>query len=152
MLNINNSVRIESGGSLSPKKLTQSNLSISSFRKFKETLIVNSEIYVNIREVGKGKQGKVYYVEEISTGKKFAIKAYATSINEEYGMYVQNEFNILHKLSHKNVIKAYELIIGSMAVNLKLEFMEGETLKDLIHDTDMQGNTLILIQNIMRYS
>ena len=122
-----------------------SNLSIQSVSSFQKTksssLLVNAEIYENIRAIGKGKQGKVYYVEEVSTKKAFAIKAYGTSINEEYGIYVQNEFNVLKNLNHVNVVKAYELIIGSNSVNLKLEYLEGETVKDLIHDTVIDGKT-----------
>ena len=133
-------VRIDSGGSLSPKKF--SNLSIHSTSQFINpltSLIVNPEFYRNCKEIGKGKQGKVYYVEEVITSFHFAIKAYCTTIDEEYGIYVKNEYEILSKLNHPNIIKVYELIVGTRVVNLKLEYFDGETIKALIHDLKFEG-------------
>ena len=66
--------------------------------------------YKIIQKLGQGSYGKVYQVEDINTGKKYALKVLMKSRNSEADIKnFQNEINILHRLKNKPFIpKIYD--------------------------------------------
>lgn len=80
------------------------------------------ERYKKIRKLGEGATAQVYLVEEIATG-----KAYAMKVSEKNGL-LQREAQILSKLAHSGFPELKEYA-GNCLV---MEYIEGKNLQELL--------------------
>ena len=90
--------------------------------------------YQVIEEMGRGGMGKVYKVIDTKLKEELALKiihpeiAVEEKIIERFG----NELKMARKISHKNVCRMYHLEEDEGIHYLTMEFIQGESLKDMI--------------------
>jgi len=90
--------------------------------------------YQVIEEMGRGGMGKVYKVIDTRLNEELALKvihpeiAVKEKIIERFG----NELKMARKISHKNVCRMYHLEEEKGIHYLTMEFIQGESLKDMI--------------------
>ncbi len=92
--------------------------------------------YEIIEELGKGGMGKVYRVLDKKINEELALKLIRPEIAdrktiERFG----NELKIARKISHKNVCRMYHISEESGTHYITMEYMHGETLKNVIKMT-----------------
>ena len=90
--------------------------------------------YQVVEEMGRGGMGKVYKVIDTKLKEELALKvihpeiAVKEKIIERFG----NELKMACKISHKNVCRMYHLEEEKGIHYLTMEFIQGESLKDMI--------------------
>jgi serine/threonine protein kinase/predicted Zn-dependent protease len=90
--------------------------------------------YQIIEEMGRGGMGKVYKVIDTKLKEELALKvihpeiALKEKVIERFG----NELKMARKISHKNVCRMYHLEEEKGIHYLTMEFVQGESLKDMI--------------------
>lgn len=96
--------------------------------------------YKIIRELGKGGSGIVYLVKDtLMDNIPFALKTIRKDLigsNSERGIEIlKNEYEILSRLKHPNLIKVFD--IGTYEGNcyIIMEYVKGQLLKSIIHHT-----------------
>jgi serine/threonine protein kinase len=92
--------------------------------------------YEIIEELGKGGMGKVYRVLDKKINEELALKLIKPEIAdsktiERFG----NELKMARKISHKNVCRMYHLSEESGTHYITMEYVPGETLKNMIRMT-----------------
>jgi tetratricopeptide (TPR) repeat protein/predicted Ser/Thr protein kinase len=92
--------------------------------------------YQIIEELGKGGMGRVFRALDTKINEEVALKLIRPEIAdsqtiERFG----NELKIARKISHKNVCRMYHLSEESGTHYITMEFVPGETLKDMIRMT-----------------
>jgi len=92
--------------------------------------------YEIIEELGKGGMGKVYRVLDKKINEELALKLIKPEIAdiktiERFG----NELKMARKISHKNVCRMYHLSEESGTHYITMEYVSGETLKNMIRMT-----------------
>jgi tetratricopeptide (TPR) repeat protein len=92
--------------------------------------------YEIIEELGKGGMGKVYRVLDRKINEELALKLIRPEIAdkktiERFG----NELKMARKISHKNVCRMYHLSEESGTHYIIMEYMQGESLKNMIKMT-----------------
>ena len=92
--------------------------------------------YKIIEELGKGGMGRVFRALDTKINEEVAVKLIRPEIAdsstiERFG----NELKMARKISHKNVCRMYHLSEESGTHYITMEFVPGETLKDMIRMT-----------------
>lgn len=104
-------------------------------------MIMNELKFYNC--IGKGHYGEVYLTKKNGIKKPFATKIVHKKIltSKKSMDYVKKEIEILSKISHKNIVKFYDVKENNDSFFLVMEFCNGGTLshcleeykKNLIH-------------------
>jgi serine/threonine protein kinase len=90
-----------------------------------------SKLYKNLKKIGEGGCGSVFYAEKVEDGKKVAIKVMQRSQNQDMET-VENEVALMSLSHHPNVIKYYDAFITKTEMWLVMEYMPGGSLTHLI--------------------
>jgi calcium-dependent protein kinase len=90
-----------------------------------------SDLYTLMEKIGEGGSAVVKKVTNKLDGKIYAAKVIRTR-DPEYLTSIKNEYSLLKKLDHPNIIKAYDLIFDEESgfVYIILEHFQGKTLDD----------------------
>lgn len=92
--------------------------------------------YKIIKEIGRGGMGRVYLAEHQLLGQKWAIKEIDKEKKNNGEIVYQSllvETNILKKLNHPNLPRIIDVIQTKETVLLVMEYIEGNTLEEIIH-------------------
>jgi serine/threonine-protein kinase len=90
--------------------------------------------YHIIDTIGEGGMGIVYKAEDVTLERIVAIKALRPALlsDAEIGARFIREAKILAKLSHSNIVTLYTLVQDEGRLYLAMEYVEGETVKEII--------------------
>ena len=103
--------------------------------------------YTPIKQLGEGSFGKVILVEHNITGMKRAMKVIKKSLYFEKSneASVLNEFNILKKIDHQNVVKIYEYYIDNLNYYFITEYCAGGDLFEAVKDIELSESQVSYI-------
>ena len=95
------------------------------------------ERYENLGELGRGGMGIVYKARDPETGEVLALKVLKPEIAADAKLVdrFKNELLLAHRITHPNVARLYEFHRAGQAVYLSMEYVEGESLRALLHRT-----------------
>ena len=102
-----------------------------------DKIILDSR-YEIIKEIGVGGMAKVYKAKDKLLGRYVAIKILKDQYaeDEEFSKKFNNEAQSAARLSHINIVNVYDIgkdmLNGKLIQYIVMEYVEGETLKDLI--------------------
>ncbi len=102
-----------------------------------DTIILDNR-YELIEEIGVGGMAKVYKAKDRLLGRYVAIKILKDQFAEddEFAKKFENEAQSAARLSHINIVNVYDIgkdmLNGKLIQYIVMEYVEGETLKDLI--------------------
>jgi len=90
--------------------------------------------YEIIEELGKGGMGKVYRVEDKTTGEELALKLIKPEISADRKTIERfsNELKLAHKISHRNVCRMFHLGEEEGTYYITMEYVPGEDLKSFL--------------------
>ncbi|WP_311492609.1 Stk1 family PASTA domain-containing Ser/Thr kinase [uncultured Anaerococcus sp.] len=103
-----------------------------------DKIILDSR-YELIKEIGVGGMAKVYKAKDNLLGRFVAIKILKDQYaeDEEFSKKFNNEAQSAARLSHINIVNVYDIgkdmLNGQLIQYIVMEYVEGETLKDLIN-------------------
>ena len=105
--------------------------------------------YKRIKYLGSGSYGSVYMAKNIATDNIVAIKI----IEKEEGnmiddMEIQNEINILKKLSHPNIVKVYEFFDSPLNFFIITEFCKKGELFSYIKNVYQEKQLSVLFYQV----
>ncbi len=95
-----------------------------------------------IRQIGKGGTSRVYLAEDISIGKKWAVKFIDTS-DDDTGWLAQNEINMMIRLDYEmfpRIVDAWQEREGYIIVS---DFVDGVTLNRYLAEQAVSKNKLL---------
>ena len=103
-----------------------------------------SDKYIRGKKIGKGTFGYVYESKNIISNNKVAMKIIPKN---EYmdDLLIQNEINILKKLSHPNIVRIYEFYETKNCFYLINEFCSGGELFNYINNSKFNEQQLSII-------
>jgi serine/threonine-protein kinase len=90
-----------------------------------------------VKRIGVGGMGVVYLAEHVNLGKKYAVKFLHPQFasDEEVVERFRREAQVLAALDHENIIRENDFgWLDGVGFYLIMEYLEGETLKDLIRE------------------
>ena len=92
--------------------------------------------YFIFRRLGEGGMGQVLLGYDDELDRKLAIKLWRKSSRDaaELAARMRREAQALARLSHPNVVQAYEVGDHRGQLYLAMEYVEGQTLREWIHD------------------
>jgi len=95
------------------------------------------ERYEILGELGRGGMGIVYKARDRETGEVLALKVLKPEIAADPAVLdrFKNELLLAHRITHPNVARLYEFHRAGAAVYLSMEYVEGESLRALLHRT-----------------
>ena len=102
-----------------------------------DTILLDNR-YEIIKEIGVGGMAKVYRAKDRLLGRFVAIKVLKDQYAEddEFAKKFENEAQSAARLSHINIVNVYDIgkdmLNGKLIQYIVMEYVEGETLKDLI--------------------
>ncbi len=102
------------------------------------------ERYERIAELGHGGMGVVYKVRDCETGEILALKFLKAEIAQDKQILerFKNELRLAHKITHRNVARLYEFHRAGDSAYLSMEFVEGQSLRDVLKDATKNGGKL----------
>ena len=103
--------------------------------------------FKSIKVLGEGNFAKVYLVEKLRTGKKYAVKVFSKKAimkNEKEKQTLINEVKIMRMVDHKRILKIKELYEGEKHIYFLLELCEGMNLLDHLIEKGYQPETKAL--------
>lgn len=107
-----------------------------------------SQKFEVLKKCGNGGFSSVYKVKERSDGRIFALKFfdfdYISPTTKEYKDFI-NEIAILKKINHPNVVKVIEELILDGKPAIKMDYIDGETLDEIIKDRVLPVNEILEI-------
>lgn len=83
--------------------------------------------------IGQGGMGVVYLAKHTSLGRKVVIKTLINTVTEEGRRRFEREARQLSSLSHSNIVTLYDFGYEGDTAYIVMEYVEGHTLKELIH-------------------
>lgn len=91
--------------------------------------------YRVLAEVGQGGMGIVYKTQDSETGEVVAVKVLrpAIALDESAVERFKNEVRLARKIAHRNVCRIYEFNRAGNTAFISMEFVEGETLRAILH-------------------
>ncbi|OVE78057.1 hypothetical protein BVX99_00745 [bacterium F16] len=127
-------------------------LSPSKFRA--GTVVGNFEIGYHL---GEGAMGQVFSAKQLSMDRQVALKIIPPEVmNEEAVAQFNNEVKMLAKLSHQNIVTAYEAGEDKGIYYLAMAFIEGMNLDDVLKEgavpEEQALNLVIYIATALKYS
>lgn len=89
-----------------------------------------------IREIGRGGMGVVYEAEQVSLGRKVALKVlpFAALLDTKLLQRFQNEARAAALLRHPNIVQIYSVGCERAVHFYAMDYIEGQTLAELIRD------------------
>jgi eukaryotic-like serine/threonine-protein kinase len=95
------------------------------------------ERYEILGELGRGGMGIVYKASDRETGEVIALKILKPEIAADLQIIerFKNELRLAHRITHHNVARLYEFHRTGDTVYLSMEYVEGESLRVLLHRT-----------------
>ncbi len=89
-----------------------------------------------VREIGRGGMGVVYEAEQLSLGRRVALKVlpFAAAIDSKQLQRFKNEAHAAAGLQHTNIVPVYFVGCERGVHFYAMQFVEGQTLAALIHD------------------
>ncbi len=99
-----------------------------------EVGLVIEDKYQILEKIGHGGMGVVYRARHTLMDREVALKVLHPHLveNEEFLRRFRHEAQVASKLNHPNAVMIYDFGIASKLPYLVMEFVQGETLKDLI--------------------
>jgi serine/threonine protein kinase/WD40 repeat protein len=96
--------------------------------------------YRLLREVGRGGMGIVYEAEQISLGRRVAVKvlALAAALDARQLQRFQNEARAAAGLHHTNIVPVYAVGTERGVHYFAMQFIDGQTLADVIRERRLQ--------------
>ena len=90
--------------------------------------------YRLIREVGRGGMGVVYEAEQLSLGRRVALKVlpFAATLDAKQRQRFQNEAQAAALLHHDNIVPVYSVGNDRGVSFYAMQFIEGQSLAELI--------------------
>ena len=85
----------------------------------------NIEDFKIISNIGEGSFGVIYSTENITTKEKFAMKKMLVNNDEDLKI-IRNEFELIHKFPHKNILKIYGLCSKTLDFSTKVLYIQME--------------------------
>lgn len=112
-------------GMLRPQQKIQS-LTIDCSRAAEEMTIEKDSLsdYEDLKEIGKGRVGKVYSALRKSDSKRIVLKMHF----REHWALAEQEYEILKNVEHPHIIRAMDFFTSGPKAMLALEYFDGETL------------------------
>ncbi|MCL2867643.1 MAG: protein kinase, partial [Clostridia bacterium] len=100
--------------------------------------------YRLLEVIGSGGMAVVYRAEDIRTGKPVAVKFLKQELEEddEFAMRFQREAEAVSRMSHHNVVNLLDVGYENERHYLVMEYVQGQTLKDLIRKKGRMKPTL----------
>lgn len=91
--------------------------------------------YRIVREIGRGGMGVVYEAEQVSLGRKVALKVlpFAAAMDHKQLQRFQNEARAAASLRHPNVVQVHFFGCERAVHFYAMDYIEGQTLAELIH-------------------
>ena len=91
--------------------------------------------YHILRELGSGGMGEVYLAEDERLGRKVALKSISRDEvpSPDMKKRLLREAKIAARLNHPNIAAIYDVIEAKERSCIVMEYVEGETLSDLMH-------------------
>ena len=83
-------------------------------------------------KLGSGGMGEVFRALDTKTQQTVAIKSMKFNSSETSRNRFVREYKFLHSVSHENLIKAYDFFEEGTKVYMVLEFVQGESLKEIL--------------------
>src|ERR1035437_5229261 len=95
------------------------------------------ERYEILGELGRGGMGIVYKARDRETGEVMALKILKPEIAADLRIIerFKNELLLAHRITHHNVARLYEFHRAGDTLYLSMEYVEGESLRALLHRT-----------------
>jgi serine/threonine protein kinase/Tfp pilus assembly protein PilF len=92
--------------------------------------------YRIIREVGRGGMGVVYEAEQVSLGRKVALKVlpFAAVLDERQLQRFKNEAQAAAQLHHTNIVPVFSVGCERGVHYYAMQYIEGSTLAEVIHE------------------
>ncbi len=92
--------------------------------------------YRIIREVGRGGMGVVYEAEQVSLGRRVALKVlpFAAVLDAKQLQRFKNEAQAAAQLHHTNIVPVHSVGCERGVHYYAMQFIEGSTLADVIHE------------------
>jgi predicted Ser/Thr protein kinase len=92
--------------------------------------------WVIFKEIGRGGMGHVYLAREEIGGRQAALKVLSAELSQDPGFRLrfQREMDILAKLTHPNIVQFYEAGVENGVYFYAMEYVEGESLDDVLHE------------------
>src|SRR5215813_1065478 len=90
--------------------------------------------YEVLGEAGRGGMGVVYKARDRQTNEIVALKLLKPDLVDDDSATerFKNELKLARKITHKNVCRIYEINFADEIPYISMEFVEGETLRDLL--------------------
>jgi len=100
-----------------------------------------------LREIGRGGMGIVYEAEQISLGRRMALKVvpFASVLDERQLTRFRNEARAAASLDHPNIVQVHSVGCERGVHYYAMQFVEGQTLAELIAELrrDRRGNSSV---------
>ena len=97
------------------------------------SILINSNEYKIVKELGEGGNGKVYQVLSEKDNKNYAIKKInIKGLEEEDIDIIKNEAKILSSINDEHIVKYYDSCVNDNNFYILMEFCEGLDLKKFI--------------------
>jgi serine/threonine protein kinase len=92
--------------------------------------------YLIIREIGRGGMGVVYEAEQLSLGRRIALKVlpFAWSLDPRQLQRFKNEARAAAQLHHQNIVPVYAVGCERGVHFFAMQYIEGQTLAELIRE------------------
>jgi serine/threonine protein kinase len=89
-----------------------------------------------VREIGRGGMGVVYEAEQISLGRRVALKVlpFATALNAKQLRRFQNEAQAAAHLHHSNIVPVHAVGMDRGIHYYAMQFIEGQTLAKMVQE------------------
>jgi len=122
------------------------------------------DVYALETRLGRGHSAEVWKANvtksisgvDLSPGMTVAIKVYSASLLQGVQpLRIQREFNVAADLVHENLARVYDLVLSPSRpfhTFMVMEYVEGPSLKDLIHQTGVLGSEKVLIIALQLFS
>src|SRR5205085_3455233 len=97
--------------------------------------------YQILREVGRGGMGVVYEAEQVSLGRRVALKVlpFAATLDARQLQRFKNEVQAAAHLHHQNIVPVYFVGCERAVHFYAMQFIEGQTLGQVILDLRLQN-------------
>lgn len=135
------SVRMSDGNQVSGEDLTRSLVATNRITEFQAQRLLQGESlalgnYVVIEELGRGGMGVVYKARHRRMNREVALKVIAQSRfdSPELAERFQREVEALAKLSHPNIVTAYDASESNDVHYLVMEFINGKNLTQVVKE------------------
>eukprot|EP00301_Raphidiophrys_heterophryoidea_P005445 c12285_g1_i3.p1 GENE.c12285_g1_i3~~c12285_g1_i3.p1 ORF type:complete len:444 (-),score=124.70 c12285_g1_i3:373-1704(-) len=110
-----------------PRAVAESEIKSASSMRMEDP----TKLYKNLKKIGEGGCGSVYYAERISDSKKLAIKVMQRSQNSNMQT-VENEVALMSLSHHPNVVEYYDTFLTPTEMWLVMEYMPGGSLTHML--------------------